>query len=190
MFKKAKTRNNLLAIVFAVVLFLSACLLMAENISVQKTGLGNGSSAIYSKDVAAFAEQLAAGSTTDREKAEAFYSWICENIDYNPDDGTVIMQTVNLDRVLAEKEALCYGYSNLFAAMCRSQGIPCYVVDGEALDGSGARHSWNVVKIDGTLYSVDTTSDAYALKHGTDLFGFHEVSSAQEDDLYKVTKVY
>ncbi|MBE6548775.1 MAG: hypothetical protein E7667_07915 [Ruminococcaceae bacterium] len=46
--------------------------------------------------------------------------------------------------------------------ICRSQGIPCYVIDGYARTDRSTQHTWNRVLIDGTWYDVDVTNDLTA----------------------------
>jgi transglutaminase/protease-like cytokinesis protein 3 len=39
--------------------------------------------------------------------------------------------------------------------MCDDVGLDCYIVIGEVIGGGG--HAWNLVKIDGQWYHLDTT---------------------------------
>jgi uncharacterized repeat protein (TIGR02543 family) len=57
---------------------------------------------------------------------------------------------------LVEKKPVCDGYSKAFKMLMDKAGIETHVVAGST--GSGA-HAWNVVKIDGDYYEVDTTWD-------------------------------
>ena len=50
------------------------------------------------------------------------------------------------------KKGICYDIASLFAAMCRSQDIPCVIKKGYIND---AYHAWNEVYIDGEWYSID-----------------------------------
>lgn len=43
---------------------------------------------------------------------------------------------------------MCYDFSSLFAAMCRSEGIPCALTKGYA---GSSYHAWNKVNLNGQL---------------------------------------
>lgn len=127
--------------------------------------------------VKALAETLTAGYATDYEKALILHDWVCKNIYYDNDSITGSYNTaayVATD-VLSKKSAVCLGYSNLYAALCRSISIPCNVVTGYALGVNGsyasawtaenintteANHAWNEVYLDGRWVIVDTTWDS------------------------------
>ena len=185
-----RTKRNIFGLTAAICLCFAAVLLLFDGINIQQTGLGNGASAVYSKELAIFTDTLTETCATDKEKVDAIYTWITDNIEYDINDGTILIQTADPDRIMEEKKALCYGYSALFAAMCRSQGIPCNIVDGVSMTDDSAYHSWNAVTIDGRLYSVDTTSDANAVETGGELFGFRAIASPEDDEDYIVTRVY
>ncbi len=60
---------------------------------------------------------------------------------------------------LYEKSAVCDGYSCGFQLIMEKLGIDCRVVTGKAegSPGSWGGHAWNMVKLDGKWYDVDTT---------------------------------
>ncbi len=76
-------------------------------------------------EIAALAAEITAGLTSDYDKAAAVYDWLGENIAYDYET-----YSARADRpqdaisVLAQRMAVCDGYSSLAAAMLRSQGIP------------------------------------------------------------------
>ena len=49
---------------------------------------------------------------------------------------------------------MCYDFSSLFAAMCRSEGIPCALTKGDA---GSSYHAWNKVNLNGKWYQIDLT---------------------------------
>ena len=53
-------------------------------------------------------------------------------------------------------QPVCEGYSKAFKLVCDELGIPCILVDGT---GSGDKHEWNYVQMDGQWYAVDVTYD-------------------------------
>ena len=64
----------------------------------------------------------------------------------------------NVRKTLTTKKGICYDFSHLFAAICRSQNIPCYVLDGTKLDDANYHHTWNRV------YFNDSWWDTLALR--------------------------
>ena len=49
---------------------------------------------------------------------------------------------------------ICYDFSSLFAAMCRSPGSPCALTKGYA---GSSYHAWNKVNLNGKWYQIDLT---------------------------------
>lgn len=68
--------------------------------------------------------------------------------------GTLVNYVPDTARTLASKTGICYDFSALYAALCRSQGIPCAIVKG---DRQGSYHAWNMVYVDGQWSPVDLT---------------------------------
>ena len=50
------------------------------------------------------------------------------------------------------KKGICYDIASLFAAMCRTQNIPCRIKKGYI---NNTYHAWNEVYVDGEWYSID-----------------------------------
>lgn len=58
---------------------------------------------------------------------------------------------------LLQGAATCEGYAQAVTLICRMKGIPCGVINGDAMDSSGNidRHSWNIARMNGyTLIDV------------------------------------
>ena len=70
--------------------------------------------------------------------------------------GEVKNYTPDTNAVLAARKGICYDFSALYAAMCRSQGIPCAIARGYL---NGGYHAWNMVYIDGAWNAVDMTRE-------------------------------
>ena len=129
------------------------------------------------KGVISLASSITEGISGNYEKILALHDWICRNIYYDTDsvssNGLNDAAYVATD-VLGGRKAVCLGYSNLFAAMCRALSIPCNVVTGYAigLDGydtawngenintTEPNHAWNEVYLDDRRIIVDTTWDS------------------------------
>ncbi len=126
--------------------------------------------------VKSIAEQLTSNLENDYDKLLALHDWITGylyyNIDYVNDSKTAPFVDTE---VLKSRKVVCLGYSNLFASLCRSINIPCYVVSGYALgidSGDTAwnetnyltqepNHAWNEAYVNGRWVIVDTTWDSF-----------------------------
>jgi len=105
--------------------------------------------------------ELTKGLETNREKIQAVYKYIVENIkyDYNKINYISNDYVPNISNTLLAKSGICYDYSSLFAALLRSQGIHTKLVKGYKV-GTNTYHAWNEILIDGHWQLIDTTFDA------------------------------
>ena len=109
----------------------------------------------------------------DYEKAKAIHDWIISNAEYDYDSyndpNNAAPNTHSILGIIFDGKAVCAGYASTYNALCGMVGLECTYVIGEAGGGS---HGWNIVKVDGNYYHVDTTwddtgggeSDEYFLK--------------------------
>ena len=131
-------------------------------------------------------DEICATSFTDEEKAIAAYTWVLNNITYDYDCNP-FYQHSDLDKTLQTKKGICYDIANLFTAICRSQNIPCYSVDGYRKDDYQYKHTWNRVCIDGSWYNVDITAD---LTNSTP-YGFYKIDSYNSsEEEFIITRLY
>ena len=152
--------------------------------------LSNGRDTLWDTQTEELADEICAGCDTNAEKVQAIYSWIIHNCEYDYDYYSFI-QYFNIRRTLHTRKGVCYDFSNLFAALCRSQNIPCYVVDGTPYDRSLAAHTWNRVYYNFSWWDVDVTNDISASKDGGDIYGFHKLESPHSsDEEYRIKKLY
>lgn len=116
--------------------------------------------------VSSKAAELIAGKKTTQAQAMAIYSYIVKNFSYDWDlyydviYGRVTRYTPKPNSILAAKEGICYDIASLYAAMCRSVGIPTKLVKGNSRP-AGGYHAWNSVYDDatGNWISMDLTLD-------------------------------
>lgn len=129
-----------------------------------------------SASIKSVAEQLTADAGSDYEKLLKIHDWICTYVHYDYDSlaSGEIAPYVSTE-VLKTQKAVCLGYANLYAALCRSINIPCSVVTGYALgissgstrwndenvNGSEENHAWNEAYVDGRWVIIDATWDTY-----------------------------
>ena len=152
--------------------------------------LTNGGATLWDTQTEELADEICAGCDTNAEKVQAIYSWIIENFEYDYDYHAFI-QYFNVRRTLRTHKGVCYDFSNLFAALCRSQNIPCYVVDGTPYDRSTEDHTWNRVYYNNSWWNVDVTNDITANQNNEIPYGFHKLESPYSPDVeYRITKIY
>lgn len=107
------------------------------------------------------AAELCDGLTENADKVVAIHNYIAENFRYNyafsaaVRSGAIKTYVPNTMTVLEQQSGVCYDFSALFAAMCRSQGIPCAMAKGYITSGY---HAWNMVYLDEEWVAVDLTN--------------------------------
>lgn len=91
------------------------------------------------------AAEVCAGITDDVEKIAEIFNYVTENISYDKTLAATVQSgyVPNPDNTLSKGTGICFDYTSLFAAMCRSQGIPTRLVIGYA--EPKIYHAWNEV---------------------------------------------
>lgn len=113
-----------------------------------------------SDSVGVTAAELCGGLKSDSEKAVAIHNFIAASFTYDHDfasqvnSGAVRSYTPQTGAILADGNGICYDFAALYAAMCRSQGIPCAIARG-SLDGRS--HAWNLVWLNEKWVALDLT---------------------------------
>ena len=75
---------------------------------------------------------------------------------------------------LADKKAVCEGYSRAMKVVCDRLGIPCCCISGTGVSNAGSvNHMWNAVSLDSRWYAVDCTWDDTAGKASEDSSTLH-----------------
>lgn len=89
--------------------------------------------------------------TNDYEKERYVHDALLGRVTYN------LSAALNQSAysALVNGETVCAGYARAFQYLLQQLGIPCYYCTGYA----GENHAWNIVKLDGEFYNVDTTWD-------------------------------
>ena len=172
---------------FIIVLLFSAYIFIyrQENVS-----LTNGQATLWDTKTVELADEICADCDTDEEKVKAIYNWMIHNFEYDYEYEPIV-QYFSVCKTLSTRKGICYDFSHLFAALCRSQNIPCYVVDGDKRDNAQYHHTWNRVCFDSAWWNVDITFDTTEFHNQNSLYGFRNVKSAclQEADYY-LTRIY
>ncbi len=152
--------------------------------------LSNGRDTLWGTQTEELADEICSGCETDEEKVRAFYDWIITNFEYDY-DCYPLFQYFDVRKTLQTKQGICFDFSHLFTAFCRSQKIPCYAVDGISRKNNADRHTWNRVYYDGAWWNVDITTDNSRTANGKELYGFHKLEGAfVPDEDFFITKIY
>ena len=128
------------------------------------------SEAVFKKpkdNLPALVQALTKGLVAD-QKVKVIHDWICDNIAYDSDmyfSGRISKQdSIN---VLKKRKAVCSGYSNLMADMCKLAGIEAIVIEGYSKGfgytgklGDKTDHAWNAIKKVNGWQLIDVTWDA------------------------------
>ncbi len=110
-------------------------------------------------------QKLIQNIDNDSLKVKAIYDWITSNIQYDhafrrriEGDTTLTQQP---DYIVANKKAVCIGYSKLVKEMCRIAGINAVIIEGFVKGDRGnienEEHAWSAVKINNNWYLLDAT---------------------------------
>lgn len=157
----------------------------------EKLALSNGVSVLWNADVEILADEICKNAETDEQKVMAIYNWIIENITYD-DNYDCTYQYFNAKKTLLTKTGVCFDFSNLFAALCRSQQIPCLVLDGYRYEDFSSKHVWNRVYFNGSWFNLDVTVDTAKKHENVLLYGFHSLDSnySVPDTEYHIIRIY
>ena len=122
------------------------------------------------------AKKITSTCSNNYEKVKAIYKWVTENIYYGNGDSENFSNKA--EEVYRERHGVCYGYANIFTALCRAINIPCVTICGGACVGEPymknepkdhydssdegiGPHAWNAYYIDGQWRYCDATWDSH-----------------------------
>jgi len=150
----------------------------------------NGGTTLWDTQTEELADEICAGCDADAEKVQAIYSWMVTNLEYDY-DYHVLFRYFDVRKTLRTKKGVCFDFSHLFAAFCRSQNIPCYAVDGISYKDNAVQHTWNRVYYGGSWWNMDVTNDISSAAAGKSLYGFRKLDGAfVPDEDFFITKIY
>jgi hypothetical protein len=115
--------------------------------------------------VAEILEELNVGeSTSEYEKVQAVYDYICNNVkyDYVHKNNPHYYRDSTAYGALIKNCASCQGYAVAVFRLLKEVGVECSIVTGIGTNVQGEEefHAWNKVLIDGEYYNMDATWDA------------------------------
>ena len=97
------------------------------------------------------ADEVTAPYVSDTEKVKALHDWVCKNTQYASGDTNPAEYHTDAS-ILLNDSTVCEGYAKAFNLLCHSVGIESYYIHS-------SNHAWNIVKIGGHYFHVDTTWD-------------------------------
>lgn len=132
------------------------------------------------KNAEEFSKFITRDFFTEEEKVRAIYTWLIQNVRYNPDEYKKFNYSFTNYRERNQKEektrakiiertlqygiAVCEGYAFVFEKMCQLQGIENYLIQGDTkthFKDIGRpfkkNHMWNAAKIGDTWFLFDAT---------------------------------
>ena len=152
--------------------------------------LTNGQATLWDTNTIKLADEICVDCDTDEEKVKAIYNWMIHNFEYDYECEPFI-QYFNVRKTLSTRKGICYDFSHLFAALCRSQNIPCYVVDGDKRNNAKYHHTWNRVYFNGSWWNMDVTFDIVQTNTQENLYGFRKIKNAYSlEEYYYIMKIY
>ena len=96
-------------------------------------------------------DQVITASMTEYEKARIYFTWICENCQY---DFAGVETSASMShsgyQVFADGLAVCDGYTAAYNLLLKLEGIACTTM-------STPSHIWTVAELDGITYHIDPT---------------------------------
>ncbi|KAA8674433.1 cell wall-binding repeat-containing protein [Clostridium sp. HV4-5-A1G] len=110
---------------------------------------------------------------TDYQKELALHDYLVNNCEYDPNVPSGNIPPVGDDDydaygVLINKIAVCQGYADAMYRLLKAAGIESLMVSGTATNGVQTEgHAWNIVKIGGQYYQLDSTFDDPSYKDGS-----------------------
>lgn len=193
-FSKAPRKDRLLTKIYTLIIFvlILATLLTAYNFVFKSYTpyLANGGGTLWDTQTEDLADEICEVCETDEEKVQAIYQWIIHNFEYDYDYYPPI-QFSDIRKTLSTKQGICFDFAHLFSALCRSQDIPCYMIEGDLRYSRGYGHAWNRVYFNGNWWNIDVTNDLCATKNNKKLYGFCKLENAASPDAeYVITRIY
>lgn len=110
-------------------------------------------------------------NSTDDEytKVKKIHDFLVDSIDYEMNSETTVNghSVFDVTGALLDRQAVCDGYSKSFNEIAKRVGLETKRVTGDAWNDSyNGSHAWNIVKVNGKWYHVDTTWDDPVSKDG------------------------
>ncbi|BCN30410.1 transglutaminase domain-containing protein [Anaeromicropila herbilytica] len=93
---------------------------------------------------------------SDYQKAYWAYQWVIDHVHY---DETLTYDSGYLG--LTNLGTVCKGYASLYSNIADKLGLECRYIEGSVFNSKYNNHAWNILKINGKWYCIDTTFGDY-----------------------------
>ncbi|MDM5188243.1 transglutaminase domain-containing protein [Bacillus sp. DX4.1] len=108
----------------------------------------------------------------EHERVKAVHDYVVKHVSYDTS-----YKAYTAYEALANRSAVCQGYTLLTYQLLKEAGIQSHIVTGT---GNGQAHAWNLVKIEGKWYHLDTTfDDPVPDKQGRVTYSYFNMSDEQ-----------
>ena len=98
--------------------------------------------------------QIITSNMTEGQRVKVINSYICKKLSYD----TTLTNFSAYDGLLGNGKTVCQGYALLAYRMLTDAGLEARIVTGTAYNGDDSgSHAWNLVKVGGSWYHLDTT---------------------------------
>lgn len=135
------------------------CLLSDRTLKFSVTYLLDHEKLAFMEDKAAeIAASLGVSNASDYRKVKAVYEYMTTNFLYD----TTLSKFTDYDGVTSGT-MVCQGYALLTYRLLWELDIPCRIITGTSM---GQPHGWNLVRVNGRWYAMDTTWDSKTEKQG------------------------
>lgn len=122
------------------------------NIKVHQSYLTNvAQEEVVNEKVAAILATVDPASLTDFERVKFVNDYIVKNTEYSEETSA---SPHSAFAIVQENRGVCQGYALLALKMLQALGVETKYIVGEVYTGG---HAWNLVKVDGEWYHLDTT---------------------------------
>ena len=122
---------------------------------------------------------VAKRGSTDLEKVLLLHDYLVTECSYDYENVDTDGYYPDIDYtaygVLVKRKAVCNGYSFAFSWIAKKLGIETYIMASEQMN-----HAWNLVKIGGKWYHLDSSRDDEVFSKGKTFFGYGNSDSADE----------
>lgn len=118
-----------------------------------KYGMTQEQADYVEKETKRLAPIITKNSKNDHDKVKAIHDFVVLNTEY---DDKMRQEYNTPYHALTLQETLCSGYSTLTYKLLEAADVPVRLISGTS---RGIGHAWNMVKLDGKWYHLDTTWD-------------------------------
>lgn len=137
------------------------------------------------KHIAKTLSQILTKDMNDHQKEKTIHDWIVSHIAYD----TRLVSHSAYDGLIKGK-TVCQGYALITYEMMKQAGIPVRIVEGTS---RGIAHSWNLVRIGGKWYQLDSTfNDPVPDVAGRVSYDYYNLTDSQlrADHRWKASALY